>query len=131
MTNEKTVGPMIEGVADGEEKELTADDILAIDDEAVLKIRVPEWVGVVRFKSMTGNDAIGMQRKLKDPAQKDNAIIQMFVMTAIDRAGNPLFDEDAVRLLKKKRFSVFLKLQHELLKFNGYTKEAEETVKND
>jgi hypothetical protein len=116
-----------------DETYLGADEILAASDIDTMTIEVPEWKGRVCFLAMDGDEAIKFNQNFKDPEKKDEAIIRLFVLSAVNNPTDRqrIFTEASVRALRKKKFAVFLRVQKRLLEFNGFTDEAAKTAKND
>lgn len=122
-----------------EEKFLGADEILAASDIDTLTLQVKEWAtsrvpsGSICFLAMDGDEAIKFNQNFKDPEKKDDTIIRLFVLSAINNPTDRqrIFTEANVRALRKKKFAVFMRVQKRLLEFNGFTDEAAKTAKND
>lgn len=118
---------------DTDKKFLSADDILSANDIDTLEVEVPEWGGTLCFLAMNGDEAIQFNQNFKNPSTKDDALIRLFVLSAVN---NPIerkriFTEAKVTALRKKKFGVFLRLQDKLLAFNGFGEAAKAAAKND
>src|SRR5206468_2572726 len=102
-------------------KYLTAAEILAKNDVSFIEMDVPQWGGTIRFRSLTGDEAIEFGELLRDEATKENGIIRLFTISVVDDQGDRIFTEGDIRKLRKKSWAVFLKAQTRLLEFNEYT----------
>lgn len=105
---------------------LSAEDILSNSDVEYKDVEVAEWTkdgkpGVITLRSMSAADAI----KYVDDKDKAGAVVAV-AMSAWNRKTNqPLFTHAQVELLKTKRNKVFLVLQREVMKLNGWRSQAE------
>lgn len=105
---------------------LTAEEILAIPDVEYVDVTIPEWSkdgkpGVITLRSMSANEALAYF----DDKDKLGAVVAV-AMSAWDKRNNkPLFTKQQVELLKTKRNKVFLLLQREVMKLNGWRTQAE------
>lgn len=113
-----------------DKKYLTKGEILAKNDVSFLDMNVPQWGGVIRFRSLTGDEAIEFGERLKDEDTKQAAIIDLFTISVVDENGDRLFEASDIRQLRKKSWAVFLKAQKRLLEFNGYTEKGAAEAKN-
>jgi len=81
--------------------------ILDAEDMPHRDVRVPEWGGLVRVRSITtaerdSFEQVTFDRALATPPQPRRPRARLVVLCAIDADGNPLFTEaDEVRLEKK------------------------------
>lgn len=116
--------------ADSIVKFLSKNEILAKNDVTFLEMKVPQWGGTIRFRSLTGDEAIEFGELLKDEETKQAAVIRLFAISVVDELGDRIFDEGDIRLLRRKSWAVFLKAQRRLLDFNGYTEKGTVETKN-
>lgn len=111
-------------------KYLTKAEIFAKHDESFLEMDVPQWGGTIRFRSLSGDEAIEFGQRLENQETKQEAIIDLFTISVVDENGDRVFDAGDIRALRRKNWSVFLKAQKRLLEFNGYTDKSAVTAKN-
>lgn len=109
---------------------LTKEDILSKNDVTFLEMEVPQWGGTIRFRSLTGDEAIDFGKRLDDMDAKQEAVIDLFAISAVDDNGDRLFEPRDIRQLRKKSWAVYLKAQNKLLEFNGYTDKSKVAAKN-
>lgn len=124
---------------------ITAEDIEGAADAAFLDVEVPEWtpkalreqgkIKKIRLQCMTAREAIEFTKLSGDPARRDEAMIRVVQLCAVDEKGEKLFTEKKLEALGKKSFDVLNRLQHDALKVCGFGKknmEAQEAArKND
>ena len=118
-------------IDEGKKKYLSKAEILAKDDVSFIEMDIPQWDGTIRFRSLTGDEAIEFGKRLDDMDAKQEAVIDLFATSVVDENGNKLFEPHDIRRLRKKSWAVFLKAQNKLLEFNGYTDAAKKAAKND
>ena len=83
---------------------LTRGQIIAGPPLAVEEVEVPEWGGTVRIQELTARakDALeDMVVAAKDATYSDYKA-RLFVLTAVDEVGDPLFTLDDVPILTQK-----------------------------
>lgn len=124
---------------------ITAEDIEGAADAAFLDVEVPEWtpksmkdagkIKKIRLQCMTAREAIDFTKLSADPARRDEAMIRVIQLCAVNDKGEKLFTERQIEVLGKKSFDVLNRLQHDALKVCGFGKknmEAQEAArKND
>jgi len=110
-------------------KYLTAEEILATDDLVIKELNIPEWGGIVRFRTMSGGESLQFQEENKE--DKTTSWIRIFSKCAVDENGQRLFTDKQMDALLKKSTKVFLTVQTFLIKLNGMGKDnvAPEAVK--
>jgi hypothetical protein len=108
---------------------LTAEQILAAEDIKYVEVEVPEWGGMVRLKTLSGEEAAEF---LSDEFQKDkkNASVRVLIMSAVKEDGTLMFTVDEIVKLRKKSLRAINRLQDAALKLNGL-KEEDKEVKKD
>lgn len=112
-------------------KYLTAAEILAATDISTIEIDIPQWGGTIRFRALSAAEAIEFQAIFKDEDEKQDAIIRLFAVSAVDEGGSLLFPhKNNVYELRKKSMAAFLKVQKKLLEFNGFTEKGAQDAKN-
>lgn len=113
-------------------KVLTKAQILGAKDITIKDVEVPEWGGVVRLRSLDGDEAIEYVQGFKDKTaeQKEQMAVRIVTMCAIDDKGERLFEKDDIGPLRKKSFAAIIRLQKVALEINGMSEdEEEETAK--
>jgi hypothetical protein len=125
---------------------LSAEEILAADDLRHTDVPVPEWTPgyieggdveprAVRLRVLQADEAIDFATSLQgaDAGVKNELVISLIAVCAIDENGDRLFAEDQVAGLRKKSFSVYQRLQNAVLILNGFADEekAIEAEKKD
>jgi len=110
-------------------KYLTAMEILEVKDIEIVEVDVPEWGGIVRLRSLSGEEAAKFYEMFQ--ADKTQASLKILALSAVDEGGNCLFSNEQIGDLKKKSLRAILRLQKEALRINGMTEDAEKQAKND
>lgn len=121
-------------VVEEKKKLLTAEQILAADDISFIEMDIPQWGGTVRFRALSAAEAIKFGNPDEgDEVAKQTSIIRIFALSAVDEDGNRLFTEAEIRLLMKKNWAVFTRVQDRLMDFNGMRNSARAlaTLKKD
>ena len=123
---------------------MTADEIYEADDLKFEDIPVPEWspgwvkgVGLpddieprcLRLLEMSADQAIEFTDSIQaDAKSRNNAIVNIIRLTAVDLDGNRLFAEDgSMQNMMRKSFNVYQRLSTAALKLNGFTSDDDET----
>jgi hypothetical protein len=110
--------------------ELSAEEILSADDLTVQgPIPIPEWKGVLYFKTMPADEFIKFQKLVDGPAKSD-AWVRILQQCACNKAGSLLFTTAQLERLRTKNTAVFLRFQKQLLALHGVGQEIEEALKN-
>ena len=98
---------------------LSAADILGIDDVTIINVPVPEWKGTVRLKTLSAESVAEYLEAIDGPAKR-NAIVLMFMRSAVDGDGNLLFkDADTLHELKRRSMRAYMRVQKQILELNG------------
>lgn len=107
---------------------LTKAQILKAKDCETRVVDVPEWGGQVILKAL---DA-GTVMELTDQAGGDpqQAGMAMLALSMVDEKGEPLFSMDDLDGLRKKSYSVILRLLNEVQDLNGTAPESLEEAGN-
>lgn len=110
-------------------KILSAAEILAADDLQTVDVEVPEWGGVVRLRSLTGEEI----SKIIDATSQRGAdrALQIVALCAIDEKGATLFTSEQLADLQKKNLKVLLRLQTAAMRLNDLDAGGEAEAKND
>ena len=112
-----------------QKKYLTAEDILAVKDIVTVEVDVPEWGGIVRLRSMSGEEAVTYVEMLaKD---KSSAAVKAVLMCAVKEDGTRLFTEEQLSVLKQKSLRAINRIQNVALEINGLRDEEAKKTKND
>lgn len=105
---------------------LTADQILGMDDLNTMDLEIPEWPvngepGIIRLKTLSAREALNFQKTMNlSPANRDNAMISIVVLSAVDDAGNRIFTNAQVERLREKSVKVFTRIQKAAMELNGF-----------
>lgn len=105
---------------------LTAEQILGMDDLNTVDVEIPEWSvdgqpGVVRLKALSAREALTFQRQMQSNAKaREDAMITIVVLSAVDENGNRIFNEKQVELLRDKSVRVFTRIQKHAMELNGF-----------
>jgi hypothetical protein len=119
---------------------LSPEDIIKCDDIVYADVEVPEWSkngkpGIITLRSF--NAAEASEFSDKEDKDKGSGPVSLVARMAWNRAENkPLFTAAQVNMLKLKSNKVFLRLQRECMKLNGWRTPEErqaalEAAKND
>lgn len=104
---------------------LSREAILAASDYKVEVVDVPEWGGQVKVKGLTGRERdefeAGMFVRRGREMVRDTANLRarLVVLTALDEAGNPLFQRDDVKELGEKAGSALDRIYEAAAKLSG------------
>jgi hypothetical protein len=117
---------------------LTKDQILEASDMTSATVDVPEWGGSVCIRTMTGTDRDAFEASMveidaaghRSPDMR-NLRAKLVAMTAIDDAGNRLFDLADIPLLARKNAAALDRVFTAAQKLNGLADDAvEDATKN-
>jgi hypothetical protein len=117
-------------MTEAKRKVLTAVDILAAEDLAVVEVDVPEWGGIVRLRPLTAQEAIRFAEDAKENKGATSAV-GVAAMCCVDEKGKPLFTAQQAEQLKSKSLRAMMRIQKEALRINGLDDKAEAQAKND
>lgn len=95
-------------------KYLTAAEIFAADDAGIIEVQVPEWGGVVRLRKMTAGASIDYTS-----APREDALLKLIELSAIDAEGNRLFSAADMERLKTRAWDVCVRIHQAAAKLNG------------
>ncbi len=107
-------------------KYLTLQEIYDAQDIVIEEVEVPEWGGVVRLRSMTGEEAVDFAAKAK---ANSSGVARIVSICAVDEDGNRLFKDEDIEVLKRKSMRALMRLQRVALKINGLSEEEVAKVK--
>jgi hypothetical protein len=121
---------------------LNFEEIKEARDLTFEDVDVPEWgVGKkIRLQVLSAKEAIEFSKAMRDPAKKDDAIVRIVALCAVNRDGTRMIQGDAaMTIFKGKSIVVFNRLQKKCLVMNGFVdaegntpdvKKLEEETKN-
>lgn len=116
---------------------LTAEQILGMDDLNVEEVEIPEWSvdgqpGILRLKTMSAREAMNFQKQMNvSPKAREDAMINLIVMSIVDERGERLFTAKDVERLRDKSMRVFVRLQKAAMSLNGFDDNAAATAKGN
>lgn len=96
---------------------LSKEQIFAANDLQSVDVEVPEWGGSVKVKAMSAIDRINFEKSQKD-MHSSELIIQLVILTCIDKDGNRLFTNDDLEQLQEKSPNAILRIFNEAIKLN-------------
>lgn len=91
--------------------ELSAEQILGIEDIMEELVEVPEWKGTVRVRGLTGRERDAYEASLLDQrgrstkANLQNARAKLVVLSVVDSSGQRMFTEQQIPQLSAKSAS--------------------------
>ena len=112
---------------------LTAEQILAADDAALLEVKVKEWGGSVfiRVMSVSERDAYERMWIGKRDSGIENFRTEYLQRVLCDEKGNLLFTREQIEKLGQKSAAVMTRLFERAMKHNAMTEsDVEELAKN-
>lgn len=116
---------------------LSAEQILGMDDLNTIDVEIPEWPvngepGLVRLKTMSAREALNFQKQMSaSPKNRDDAMINVVVMSAVDEAGTRIFTAKQVEQLRDKSIKVFTRLQKAAMELNGFSEPGTQAAKGN
>jgi hypothetical protein len=115
-------------------KDLTADDILGVEDRPIEPVEVPEWGGRVYVRTMSARerDAIEAEvHSLGEERSLENARARFCARVICNADGEPLFTTKQIPELGKKSAAALDRVFAVGSRLNGFTaKDAEELSGN-
>lgn len=116
-------------------KFLTREQILNAKDIIIEEVDVPEWGGVVRIRSMNGEEAVKYVTEFKNKTddEKEAQAVKIVTFCAVDENGERLFNtEEDLAPLRRKSFAAIIRLQGVAMRLAGMKiDKGEVDVKND
>ena len=106
---------MADKVEPKKNKVLSAEDILAAQDQTTKTVNVPEWGGDVIVKTMTGEEAA----TLADVKGTAAGITTIVSICCVNEKGERIFTPEDVVRLAKKSFRALQRVQEVALEING------------
>lgn len=105
---------------------LSMEDVLSVDDREYVNVLVPEWGGSVRLRVLTALEALDFHEQLKNPNVSKKAMIRLVHLCAVNADGTQMFPRpDQVDALGKKNIKALMRLQDAALEINDLLPEAE------
>lgn len=80
---------------------LTREQILAINDIQVIDVSIPEWGGIVKVKSMTGEERDKFELSTSGK-KREHIRAKLLVLSVVGEDGKHLFTMEDVEQLSKK-----------------------------
>lgn len=125
-------------VKNGEEYILSVDEMLTAED--IEYATIPTWKvkdpktgqmvqGYTRIGSLSADQMIAWRDTNEGPAKKTMGI-RIFVDSLVDKDGNRIGGQQYYEMFRKKSNAIQEKVIAEIVKLNGMTVKAEETIKN-
>jgi len=111
----------------GEQKQLSADDILGAEDLEIKAVEVPEWKGVVHLRVFPADEGLVLSAKMNalEKEHQHEALFLLLAACLVDSTGKLLFvTEDQVKRLRSRSQKVLLRLQHIALELQGWKPDA-------
>lgn len=107
--------------------ELSADDILSVDDTKPVPFEVPEWpkngcAGVIYLKPWTAEDVTEWIDLMDGPAKR-NAMVLAVIRSVVSKDGVRTFTEKHLEALKQKSMAACHRIQKRVLEMNGLSQE--------
>lgn len=110
-----------------EKRQLTAADILSVEDLEVTEVAVPEWKGSVYLRVLPADVGLALNEKMV-ALPKEKASESMFLLLGaclVDRQGSPLFTTDEqFAKLRTRSGKVLLRLQDAALELQGWRRDG-------
>lgn len=112
--------------------DLTADQILAADDLALVPVNVKEWGGTVYIRVVSVGEMERYQREFAEKKERmEDWRSKLLVRCLCDKDGKQLFTADQIEKLSAKSVKVVARLFDLAMKHNAVTeKDVEELAKN-
>lgn len=116
-------------------KLLGRDEILRAEDFRTEDVPVPEWGGIVRVKSLTGDERDGFEAQIRE-SRKDGSFrsnfakmrVKLLALTIIDEKGRRIFSLEDVEKLGKKSAAAIERVWDVASKLSGLSKEDAEEL---
>lgn len=112
---------------------LTKAEILAANDIVTETVKVPEWGGAVRVRSMTGEERDYFETRLWDvdsEARRKNFRASLLAYSIVDESGNLLFTEEEIDALGSKSAKALIRVYDVAARLSKLTKADEDEIKN-
>lgn len=110
-------------------KVLTLDDVIAVDDQQIIDIPVPEWGGVVRVISLTAAEMI-TEIEGKEGVDKEKLGLRLVVRSLVDEHGTRIGTDAHIAMLEKKSAAVVNRIATAVMKLNGLEKVSQAGLGN-
>jgi hypothetical protein len=108
---------------------LNRDSILNADDLKTVEVKVPEWGGVLKIRTMTGIDRSAYFKSLQDNKdEKKTVMAALVVACAVDDEGNHVFKSEDVADLSKKSSIPLNRLFEKAAELNALTQKSVDDI---
>ncbi len=107
-------------------KQLSADDILGVDDLEIKVVNVPEWKGIVHLRVLPADEGLALNDQMQAlPKEKQSdAIFMLLGACLVDAGGKRMFTTDEqLAKLRTRSQKVLIRLQKSALQLQGWTEE--------
>lgn len=116
---------------------LNKETILAADDIQYEDVPVPEWGGVVRVKSLMGNERDGLEASMivgkgkNAQVNLENLRAKLVARSCVDENGKRIFDDTDIPALARKSALALNRVYEVAQRLSGITQEdVDELTKN-
>jgi hypothetical protein len=109
---------------------LNKESILKSQDLKTIDVKVPEWGGSIRIRTMTGiarQEYYRMTASGKDGTPK-NVMEALIVACAVDEAGNPIFATGDIKDLSNKSAIAISRVFEAAAELNGLTQKSVDNI---
>ena len=103
---------------------LNRDSILNFEDITTEEVKVPEWGGVLKVKTMTGIERQNYYKSLADKTDQKSVMAALTVACAVDDEGNHIFKAEDIIDLSKKSAIPLTRIFEKAASLNGLTQKA-------
>jgi hypothetical protein len=113
--------------------DLSADEILAVDDSVTETVPVPEWKGEVFIKSMTGTERDEFEANLRRGGDLDlrNARAKLLVRVIVNSEGTRKFSDVQAGALGKKNAAILNRLYEVAARLCGLGEEEQAAMEGN
>lgn len=117
---------------EGNNLNLTREQILSADDRPVVAVEVPEWGGTVYVRTLSGIDRAKFEALCAgQPVETGQIMEKLVAFAACDESGNSLFTQDDVTELSKKNATVLLRVFSVASRLNALQESDIEKIKGN
>lgn len=119
-------------------KLLGREEIFSAEDSSTEDVAVPEWGGVVRVKSLTGDERDAFEAQIRE-RKRDGTFrpnptqvrTKLIAMTVVDERGRKVFSHEDVVKLQKKSAAALERVWEAAARLSGLSKEDAEEMSRD
>lgn len=105
---------------------LTREQIFAVHDTPFEEVRVPQWGGTVRVKTMNVPEGLAFSELLNRPEFEDHFREALVIACAVDDHDQPIFAAEDLPQMVKRNARAFTAVFNVAAKLNGFSAEAVE-----